>query len=161
MSALHVYRSRVSWSGSTGVGYDHYSRVHRAEVLLADGSVVPPSLDGAALRLSGDPAFLGDADLINTEQLLVVAASACQLLSFLAVAARARLDVVSYVDEAIGEMSDAEGWLTAITLRPVVGVRGEVRDERLEHWTHVAHSECYIARSLRTDVQVQPTFRHV
>jgi len=39
--------------------------------------------------------------------LVVLAASSCQLLSFLAVAARARIDVVDYQDDAEGEMPEA------------------------------------------------------
>jgi organic hydroperoxide reductase OsmC/OhrA len=158
VSAVHRYRSRVTWSGSTGVGYQHYCRDHRAEVLAEDGTALTPTLDGAGLRLSGDAAFGGNGALLNTEQLLVLAASACQMLSFLAVCARARADVVHYLDEAVGEMPDEAGWITVVELRPMVTVRGEIRADRLQHWTEVAHRECYIASSLRTEVRVQPTF---
>jgi organic hydroperoxide reductase OsmC/OhrA len=84
--SVHRYRARCSWSGSTGAGYEGYDRAHVA--------AAPPA--ATELRLSGDRAFLGDAALLNPEQLLVMAASSCQLLSFLALAARARVDVVSY-----------------------------------------------------------------
>src|SRR5690625_7366079 len=48
------------------------------------------------LFVSSDAAFRGDAELTNPEQLLVLAASSCQMLSFLGAAARASVDVVSY-----------------------------------------------------------------
>ena len=102
---MHSYTASVAWSGSTGVGYDGYDRRH-AGVSKA-GFVVP---------LSSDAAFLGDPACLNPEELLVLAAASCQLLSFLAVAARARIDVIDYRDEAAGQMpADA---LTQITLRP-------------------------------------------
>jgi organic hydroperoxide reductase OsmC/OhrA len=149
----------VRWSGSTGVGYDKYNRDHVVEVLTAAGELIAPAVDGTGLRMSGDAAFGGNGALLNPEQQLVMAAASCQMLSFLAVAARARLDVVDYVDDAVGEMPDAEGWITAIRLSPVVTVTGDVADDRLVHWTEVGHRECYIANSVRTDIRVTPTFR--
>lgn len=159
MSRVHRYRCRVRWSGSTGVGYDHYDRDHLVEVLTADGEVIAPTVDGTGLRMSGDSAFGGNGALLNPEQQLIVAAASCQMLSFLAVTARARLDVVDYVDDAVGEMLDAAGWITAIWLSPVVTVNGDIGEDRLRHWTEVGHRECYIAKSVRTDIQVTPTFR--
>ena len=66
----------------------------------------PPSPPTAHLELSSDPAFGGRPERLNPEQLLLMAASSCQLLSFLAVAARARLDVIAYEDEAEAMMPD-------------------------------------------------------
>ena len=84
------------------------------------------------LDVSADPAFLGDPTLLNPEQLLLLAAVSCQLLSFLAVAARARLDVVEYRDDADAEMpeDDLPVRITRINLRPRITVRGEVTDAR-------------------------------
>jgi organic hydroperoxide reductase OsmC/OhrA len=161
MSRIHRYRCRVRWSGSTGAGYDHYNRDHVIEVLTADGELITPAVDGTGVRMSGDAAFGGNGALLNPEQQLVIAAASCQMLSFLAVAARARLDVVEYMDDAIGEMPDADGWITTIRLSPVVTVNGEMAEDRLRHWTEVGHRECYIANSVRTDIRVTPTFRRV
>jgi organic hydroperoxide reductase OsmC/OhrA len=146
----HRYAVTNSWSGSTAVGYDHYGRAHRAESPPAD----------ARLSLSSDPAFLGDPSLLNPEQLLLLAASSCQLLSFLAVAARARLDVVEYHDDAEAEMpeDDQPVRITRITLRPRITVRGEVTDARLTHLVEVAHRECYIANSVSSEIVIEPEF---
>lgn len=146
----HRYRATCSWEGSTGDGYDAYDRRH--------GAAAPPS--EAALALSGDPAFRGDPRLLNPEQLLVLAAASCQLLSFLAVAATARIDVVGYTDDAEGVMPEdpAPMSITRIVLRPHITVRGDVEDARLEHLCEVAHRECFIANSLRTEITVEPTF---
>lgn len=167
MTHVHTYRARSQWSGSTGAGYEAYDRRHHAVVLDASARRHRPPTTASAdivasLELSGDPAFGGDAGLLNPEQLLVLAASSCQLLSFLAVAARARLDVVRYLDEAEGEMPDTTGrtGLTRILLRPVVTLRsgsGVPTAERFAHLVEVAHRECYIANSLSTPVTVEPT----
>jgi organic hydroperoxide reductase OsmC/OhrA len=88
----------------------------------------------------------------------VLAASSCQLLSFLAVAARARIDVVDYRDDAEGEMPDDEQpmRITRIRLRPRITVRGEVNEKRIRHLVEVGHRECFIANSLRTEIVVEP-----
>ena len=138
-----------SWTGSTGVGYDAYDRAHSA-------TTDPPTV---SLAVSADPAFRGDPSLLNPEQLLVLAAASCQLLSFLAVAARARIDVVAYEDDAEGVMPEdvRPVRITRIDLRPRITVAGEVSPERIEHLVEVAHRECYIANSLSTEIVVTPT----
>lgn len=112
----------------------------------------------AALTLASDPAFRGDPDLLNPEQLVVLAASSCQLLSFLAVAARARLDVRSYDDEAEATMpeDDPPLRLTTITLRPRVALGPGPTEERVRHLLEVAHRECFIANSLRSEIVLEP-----
>ena len=145
---MHSYSARVAWSGSTGAGYDGYDRRH--------GGI---SSAGFSVPLSSDVGFKGDPACLNPEELLVMAAASCQLLAFLAVAARARLDVVEYRDEALGLMPETA--LTKITLRPhivIVSSPERPADEaRVRHLCEVAHRECYIANSLLTAVQVEPT----
>jgi organic hydroperoxide reductase OsmC/OhrA len=145
---VHRYRATCSWEGSTGDGYEHYRRDHV-------GGAPPATV---TLAMSADAAFGGDAERLNPEQLVVLAASTCQLLSFLAVAARARIDVVSYLDDAEGEMpaEPAPPHLTRIVLRPRIVVRGDVSLDRVRRMVDAAHRECYVANSLRTDVTVEP-----
>jgi organic hydroperoxide reductase OsmC/OhrA len=145
---MHSYRAAVAWSGSTSVGYDDYDRRHAG--ISNAGYVVP---------LSSDAAFRGDPACLNPEELLVLAAASCQLLSFLAVAARARIDVIDYRDEGTGEMPDNA--LTQITLRPQILVSSAserpVTQARVLHLCQVAHRECYVSNSLRTPILVEPT----
>jgi organic hydroperoxide reductase OsmC/OhrA len=150
---VHRYTATCRWRGSTGAGYEAYDRAHEAEVAPA----------AATLALSSDPAFRGDATLLNPEQLLVTAAASCQLLSFLAVAARARIDVVGYEDAAEGEMAeDARPMrVTRITLRPRITVRGGVTDDRIHHLVDVAHRECFIANSLNSAVVIEPSVTRI
>lgn len=146
----HHYAARLAWSGSTAGGYEAYDRAHDLQV------------GEHAWRGSADPAFRGDPALTNPEELLVAAASACQLLSFLAVAARARIDVVDYRDEATGVMPSGNRpqWVTRIDLRPAITVRdpdGRLTPERIAHLSEVAHRECFIAASLRSEIVLAPT----
>jgi organic hydroperoxide reductase OsmC/OhrA len=145
---VHHYRARCSWRGSTGVGYDDYERAHT-------GAVPPVSTE---LALSSDPAFRGDAERPNPEQLLLLAAVSCQLLSFLAVAARARIDVFEYEDDAEAEMDmdDRPARITRITLRPRIVVSDGTPPDRIEHLVEVAHRECFIANSLRSEMAIEP-----
>lgn len=149
--ADHVYRATIAWDGSdgtTGAGYTAYSRNHEG--------AVPPATEG--FTLSADPHFRGDATRANPEQLLVLAASSCQLLSFLHVAATAGLDVLDYTDDAEGVMPAREKPLriARITLRPKVLVAAGSDVSRFDELMHEAHEGCFIASSLNTEVVVEP-----
>ena len=146
----HRYRCATTWAGSTAAGYEQYGRAH--EVAL-DGVEDP-------LTVTADPAFLGDPALANPEQLLLAAASSCQLLSFLAVAARSRIDVVAYRDEAEAEMPDDDKpvRITHITLRPTITVAGELDEDRLAKLVDLAHRQCFIANSLNSAMTIEPRF---
>jgi organic hydroperoxide reductase OsmC/OhrA len=152
--ATHRYAARLSWCGSTAAGYDHYTRAHEA--------TCPPAQHAQPLPLSSDPAFGGDPSRLNPEQLLVLAASSCQMLSFLAVAARARLDVTHYEDDAEGIMPEGERpmRITRIVLRPSIAIAGDAPDDaRLHELAETAHRHCFIANSLSTEIVLEPTFR--
>jgi organic hydroperoxide reductase OsmC/OhrA len=148
----HTYRSRVSWHGSTAVGYESYPRTHRL--------TVPPA--AAELELSGDPAFRGDPALLNPEQLLLAAALSCQLLSFLAVAARARIEVLAYQDEAEAVMpeDDPPVRITAITMRPRITVATGTNPDRVRRLVDLAHQECYVANTLTAQIRIEPTVEY-
>ena len=144
---VHRYATALTWTGSTAVGYEDYGRAHAV------------TAGPTALTMSSDPAFLGDPSLPNPEQLVVMAAASCQLLSFLAVAARARLDVRDYRDEATATMSQEHRpmRLDEIVLRPHIVMATGPSQDRVRHLVEVAHKECFIANSLSTPVRVEPT----
>ncbi len=152
MSHIHTYRSQLRWEGTTGVGYASYDRTHHVSVPPAD----------AELTLSSDPAFKGDPRLANPEQLLLAAASSCQLLSFLAVAARARIDVLAYDDaaEAVMPEDDLPMRITRITLRPHIVVAAGTDLDRVIRLVETAHHGCYIANTLTAQVVISPTVEH-
>lgn len=145
----HTYETHLVWEGSTGEGYREYSRSAQA--------LAPPSR--VELPLSADPAFRGDPARLNPEQLLVMALSSCQLLSFLAVAARQGVDVRSYEDEAVGSMSTTEKpmRITEVALSPQILVAPGTDTELVERLVHEAHQSCFIANSVTTAVTITPT----
>lgn len=143
----HTYAARLEWTGSTGVGYRVYPRAHRA-------SAAPAS---AQLELSADRAFRGDPTLLNPEQLVVMAASSCQLLSFLAVAAREDVVVLGYQDDAQGVMPlKADPMrITRITLRPRITVATDTPEDTVHRIAKQAHRECFIANTLTADIEIE------
>lgn len=139
----------VEWTGSTGAGWSEYGREH---VGSSPGTASEIGLTTGESH--------GDPSLHNPEQLVVIAASSCQMLVFLHLAAKARIDVIGYSDEAEAWMSEAErGHIEAIVLRPRIRLRGErPSGERLERLVEQAHEHCYIANSLRCEVRIEPSF---
>jgi organic hydroperoxide reductase OsmC/OhrA len=145
--ATHRYEIRLRWSGSTGLGWERYDRTHTA--------VAPPAEQEIGLTTGESK---GDPRILNPEQLVVMAASSCQMLMFLHLAAKARIDVVEYEDEALGLMpEDAEPVrIAVITLRPRIVVAGKASEERVRKLVHTAHEHCYIANSLNSAVALEP-----
>ena len=146
--ATHRYETRLRWSGSTGLGWERYGREHTVSAPPAEQEIRVTTGES-----KGDPAVL------NPEQLVVMAASSCQLLWFLHLASKARIDVVSYEDDALGLMpeDDQPVRITEITLRPRIAVAGEASEERVRKLVDSAHEHCFIANSLNSRMTVEPT----
>jgi len=145
----HSYATRLVWEGSTAEGYRAYPRNH-------NGVTVPPTQE---LALSADPAYRGNRDLLNPEQLLVMAASSCQLLSFLAVAARQGVTVLGYTDDAQGwmDVADKPVRVGRIRLSPMIEVAAGVDPDEVVRMSEQAHEECFIANSLTTTIELDVT----
>jgi organic hydroperoxide reductase OsmC/OhrA len=145
--ATHHYETRLRWTGSTGLGWEAYDRTHTA--------LAPPAEQ--EIRLTTGEAK-GDPRILNPEQLLVMAAASCQMLWFLHLAAKARIDVVEYEDDAGALMpeDDEPVRITEITLRPRIVVAGDAGEEHVLKLVHLAHEHCYIANSLKTTVRLEP-----
>ncbi|MFJ3404571.1 OsmC family protein [Promicromonospora sp. NPDC090134] len=142
----HPYATRLHWAGSTGGGLRAYSRDHVATAAPATPVV----------ELSADSAFRGDPDRLNPEQLVVMAASSCQMLSFLGAAARAGVDVLAYDDAATSHLDLAATPARLGTIRLAVTVRVAAgTDEALvRELAEQAHHACYVAASLAVPVEV-------
>ncbi|MGQ0429019.1 MAG: OsmC family protein [Gammaproteobacteria bacterium] len=151
------YKAVVSWDRNGAVFTDHrYSRVHRWQF---DGGVeVPASASPHVVPLP-----MSSEAAVDPEEAFVAALSSCHMLWFLSIAAKRKLLVESYRDEAVGVMAkDGNGKLamTSVTLRPRVvfgGERQPGRDEVLAIH-HAAHEECFIANSVKTDVRCEPAW---
>ncbi len=146
---VHSDAADLRWRGATGDGDRAYRRDHTASAA--------PAAD--RLSLSADPAFRGDPALLNPEQLLLMAASSCQLLSFLALAARHRVDVRDYHDAATATMDDRAQPVRIgdIVLSPTVTVAAGTDPEQVKSLAAQAHRECYVANSLNSTITVRVT----
>lgn len=145
----HRYATSLHWTGSTAGGIRSYSRDHVA-------TTDPPTTEVA---LSADPGFGGSAERLDPEQLVVMAASSCQMLSFLAVAARAGVEVLAYDDEATSHLDLAAqpARLGEVRLHPTVTVGAGASAEQVRRLAEQAHQECYVASSLAVPVVVETT----
>ena len=97
--------------------------------------------------------------MLNPEQLLLMAASSCQMLWFLHLASKARIDVVAYEDDAEALMPEDEEpvRITEVTLRPRIAVTGDASEERVRRLVDTAHGHCFIANSLSCAMTIEPT----
>lgn len=150
----HAYTARVVWDGDRGegtAGYAAYGRQYRVQV------AGKPDLAGSA-----DPAFRGDADRHNPEDLFLASLSACHMLFYLSLCARQGIRVTAYEDEARGTMhvdAGGGGQFEEITLHPAVTIGAE-SDAALAMRLHdTAHGLCFIARSCSVPIRHEPTVR--
>lgn len=145
----HVFATQLTWEGSTADGYRAYPRDHV-------GVTLPPTQE---LALSADSAFRGSDDRLNPEQLLLMAASSCQMLSFLAVAARNGVTVLCYTDDSEGwmDMGDKPQRLGTILLNPTITVAEGTDPDEVVRMSHQAHEECFIANSLNSTIELDIT----
>lgn len=147
---MSEHKARVSWERKAQpFTYEQYDRTHQVSY---PGGVVHSA--------SSAPEFLGKAEYPNPEELLAAALSSCHMLTFLAVAAKSRLIVDSYVDEAVAILHKNAGGKLAVTktiLNPKVSFAKEtpVSPEKLKELHEKAHRNCFIANSVSCEVQVQ------
>ncbi len=150
----HCYQVDVVWTGNTGSGtasYRSYQRTH--EVRVAG----KPVLNGSA-----DPAFRGDSDRYNPEELLVASLSQCHMLWYLHLAADSGLVVLGYHDQARGTLAenpDGSGQFSEVVLSPEVVVADRASVDVAETLHQRAHEVCFVARSVNFPVRHEPTIR--
>ena len=156
-SSAHEYRATVKWQRAADARFtdQRYSRGHTWSF---DGGVtVPASSSPLSVRLP-----YSVAEAVDPEEALVAALSSCHMLTFLYVAAKQGFVVDVYADDAVGEMTKNESgrfWVSKVTLHPAITFSGEKRptDAQLQQLHHLAHEECYIANSVKSEVVVEGT----
>ena len=147
---MSEHRAELRWErGSAEFTYETYPRDHTWH--FSGGIEVPAS---------SAPAYLGNPDRVDPEAALVAALSSCHMLTFLAIAARKRIVVDSYTDDAVGFLEkDADGKLsiTRVVLRPKIsfGEGKTLAPEELDRLHHAAHEACFIANSVKTVVTIE------
>ena len=146
------HKARIEWSANGDFAANRYSRAHRW--LFDGGAVVPGSSSPSVV-----PEPLSDPAAVDPEEALIASAAACHMLWFLHLARDAGLEVAGYRDDAVGTMGkDADGRIaiTRIALRPEIDFVGrEPSSVELDRLHHEAHSRCFIANSLRSEIVVE------
>jgi organic hydroperoxide reductase OsmC/OhrA len=146
----------IRWSRS-GPNFlkGQYSREH---TWTFDGGFTVP----ASPAPSSVPAPWSNSAHVDPEEAFIAAVSSCHMLTFLFLASKQGFQVERYEDEAVGTMvANEKGipWISSITLNPHITWSGDrfpsARDH--EHLHHVAHEQCFIANSIKTEVLVKHT----
>jgi organic hydroperoxide reductase OsmC/OhrA len=149
----HTYNVTVTWTGNTGEGTATPTSYVKDQEIVVEGK---PVIDGSA-----DPAFKGDANRWNAEDLLVASLSQCHLLWYLSTAAKKKVVVTGYVDRATGTMAmnrDGSGQFTEVVLRPEITLAAGSDVEQADGLHHIAHEMCFIARSVNFPVRTEATY---
>jgi peroxiredoxin-like protein len=112
------------------------------------------------LQVAPPPEFKGPGGQWTPEHLLVAATASCLMTTFLAIAEISKLAVLSFRMESYGRLEKVpeEGYrFTEIKLAPEIGVAPE-DEERARKLLEKAGKNCFISKSLRATVQVEPRF---
>jgi organic hydroperoxide reductase OsmC/OhrA len=149
----HRYEVAVGWTGNAGTGTSSYRAYRRDHEIAAPGK--------QAIAGSSDPAFRGDPQRWNPEELLVASLAACHMLWYLHLASEAGIVVTGYSDAPVGTMvetADGGGHFSAVVLHPTVTIASG--DEARAHALHRdAHAKCFVASSMNFPVTCEPTLR--
>ena len=147
---MSEHRAKVKWArDKDDFNFESYNRDH---TWTFEG--------GIAIKASAAPGFQGNPDCVDPEEAFVGALSSCHMLTFLAIAAKKRLIVDHYEDDAVGTLEkNSEGRMavTRATLRPKVVWGGDKipTAEEIGKIHEKAHHACFIANSVLTEVSIQ------
>jgi organic hydroperoxide reductase OsmC/OhrA len=147
------HTATISWK-RTGADFlrGHYSREHTWT--FDGGLVVPASPSPSNVRAP----FSNPAN-VDPEEAFVASISSCHMLTFLFLAYQQGFQVDSYDDQAVGLMGITEKgvpWVSEVTLHPRIVYSGDTTPTASEaaHLHHLAHEQCFIANSIKTEVSV-------
>lgn len=149
----HHYPVTVTWTGNTGTGTARMTGYARNHEISVKGKPVIPA--------SSDPAFRGDPERWNPEELLVASLSECHMLWYLSTSVRNKQVVTGYVDHAEGLMIEDEhgsGRFERVVLRPTITLAPGSDVELADSLHHTAHEMCFIARSVNFPTTVEATY---
>jgi organic hydroperoxide reductase OsmC/OhrA len=152
------HRVTVQWSRGESAFIDNrYSRGH---VWRFDGGVEVPASSSTHVV----PIPMSVAAAVDPEEAFVAALSSCHMLWFLSIAASRGFVVEFYQDDATGTMEKnnlQKLAITRVTLRPDVVFSGDRKPNanELAEMHHKSHDECFIARSVRTEILCEPISR--
>jgi organic hydroperoxide reductase OsmC/OhrA len=148
------HRATVRWALPAGGDFlkGRYSREH---TWTFDGGVTVAASPSPGVV----PVPFSNPGGVDPEEAFVASISSCHMLTYLFVAMRQGFVVERYEDEAVGVLRKNERgaiWVSAVTLTPRIVYGGEKRptaeDEDRLH--RLAHEQCFIANSVKTEITV-------
>ena len=115
---------------------------------------------GLSATMTSAPDYGGDSRFVNPEEALAAALSSCHMLTFLALAAKARWKLTGYRDRAVaalGKTADGRTSVSELVLHPVVEFEPghEISREKLEEMHERAHRYCFVANAISCDMRVE------
>lgn len=149
------HKATIRWQ-RTGADFlkGKYSREH---TWTFDGGLTVPASSSPSVV----PVPYSNPAHVDPEEAFVASLSSCHMLTFVYLAGKEGFIVESYEDEAIGTMTRNEHgvpWVSQVTLHPKIEYSGDRQPTppELEHLHHLAHEQCFIANSVKTEVTVSP-----
>lgn len=145
---MSEHQATLTWTrGDAGFGYKEYSRTHQW--------TFPKS--GQTVRAAAAIEYLGTPDSVDPEEAFTAALASCHMLTFLAIASMSGYVVDAYEDNVIGFLEKAEDgkpWLARVVMHPVIRFSGDKQPtpEQLETLHEKSHKECFLARSVKTEI---------
>ena len=145
---MSEHKTTLTWKrGEAGFSYEDFPRDHEWHF--------PRS--GQSLRAAAAPEFLGGPDCVDPEEAFTAALTSCHMLTFLAIASMSGFVVDSYEDNAVGHLEKADDgrpWLARVVMNPQIIFSGDKQPspEDIDKLHHKAHIECFLARSVKTEV---------
>ena len=152
MSKEHLYTLAMNWTGNTGQGTEKYNTYERSYTLNASGK--------SDICGSADPAFRGDKNCWNPEELLLGSLASCHMLWYLHLCSEAHIVVVAYEDHPTGKMvveAGGTGHFKEVTLNPIIKITDIKQSELALSLHKPAHQQCFIANSVNFPILVKPT----
>lgn len=147
----HHYGITIEWQGNRGQGTSAYT-VYGREFTVWCGDKPP-------IAGSSDPAFRGNADRWNPEDMIVAAVAACHQLWYLHLCSEAGISVLDYRDNAEGVMREDPrkgDRMIGVMLRPVVTIRKGDDVRRAKELHDEVTPRCAIANSVKFAVSHFP-----
>ena len=147
---MSEYVAQLSWSlGEGELAYGKYSPNHR---MTFSG--------GLSAIMTSAPEYGGDQRYVNPEEALAAALSSCHMMTFVALAAKARWKLVSYRDRAVailGKTDDGRTKVGEIVLHPVTEFEPghEIESDKLREMHERAHRYCFVANAISCDMRVE------
>jgi organic hydroperoxide reductase OsmC/OhrA len=149
-----VHLASIVWERGKWAGYvGKYSREHTWHLA-----------GGAKLKASDSPFMLPegyrDSARLDPEKLFVASVASSHMLYWLHIAFGMQIDVMGYVDEARGmltQIGDGVYWVSEIILQPKItyGPKRTAAPAAEARLHELAQEQCFIANSIKTQVTVR------